>query len=86
MTTSDTSNRLMHAKPLHKKALTIMMTLLGLAGVVGALWWSLMALKPYDITPAQLQARFVHDAPQARSGPVQTDPAQRVIEEIVVRG
>jgi dienelactone hydrolase len=37
-----------------------MFTLLGSAGVLGALWWALFALKPYDITPEQLAARYAH--------------------------
>lgn len=37
-----------------------MFTLFGIAGAVGALWWALFALKPYDITPEQLAARYAH--------------------------
>lgn len=52
-------------------------TLMALAGVVGALWWALFALKPYDITPAQLDARYDHRAgtlpapPTLHLGPLQ---------------
>jgi dienelactone hydrolase len=46
-----------------RKARLIMFTLLGLAGAVGALWWALFALKPYDITPEQLAARYAHATP-----------------------
>jgi dienelactone hydrolase len=37
-----------------------MFTLFGSAGALGALWWALFALKPYDITPEQLAARYMH--------------------------
>lgn len=37
-----------------------MFTLFGFAGALGALWWALFALKPYDITPEQLAARYAH--------------------------
>ena len=37
-----------------------MSTLFGFAGALGALWWALFALKPYDITPEQLAARYAH--------------------------
>jgi dienelactone hydrolase len=47
------------------KARLIMFTLFGLAGALGALWWALFALKPYDITPEQLAARYAHTAPAA---------------------
>ena len=43
-----------------RKARLIMFTLLGSAGALGALWWALFALKPYDITPEQLAARYTH--------------------------
>ncbi len=46
----------------------IMFTLFGLAGAVAALWWALFALKPYDISPAQLSALYQHRAP-AYAGP-----------------
>ncbi|MBB5204806.1 dienelactone hydrolase [Inhella inkyongensis] len=36
---------------------------LGLAGLLGVLWWSLFGLKPYDISPAELQARYALPAP-----------------------
>lgn len=47
----------------HRKAGPIVMSLLGLVGAVGALWWALFALKPYQITPAQVDARYEHRAP-----------------------
>jgi dienelactone hydrolase len=37
-----------------------MFTLFGIAGALGALWWALFALKPYDITPEQLATRYAH--------------------------
>jgi dienelactone hydrolase len=48
----------LHSWP--RKARLIMFTLLGTAGALGALWWALFALKPYDITPEQLAARYTH--------------------------
>lgn len=55
-----------------------MVTFLGLAGAVGALWWSLFSLKPYHITPEQLTARYAHATPASRSSPVQHGAVQRV--------
>lgn len=46
-----------------------MFTLFGFAGAVGALWWALFALKPYDITPEQLAARYAHTATTATASP-----------------
>jgi len=48
----------LHSWP--RTARKIMFTLFGVAGAVGALWWALFALKPYDITPEQLAARYTH--------------------------
>lgn len=53
-----------------------MMTLLGLAGVLGGLWWAVFALKPYDLTPQQLSALYAHadeaaSAPAAELGPAE---------------
>ncbi len=61
-----------------------MFTLVGFAGALGALWWALFALKPYDITPEQLAARYAHKtatttttaAPAAAA--VQLGPPQRI--------
>jgi dienelactone hydrolase len=52
-----------------RKARTILFTLFGMAGAVGALWWALFALKPYDITPEQLAARYAHATAPAASAP-----------------
>jgi dienelactone hydrolase len=59
-----------------RKARTIMFTLFGTAGAVGALWWTLFALKPYDITPEELAARYAHTA--AAPAGVQLDTPQRI--------
>jgi dienelactone hydrolase len=69
----------LHAWP--HKARTIMVTLFGLAGALGALgalWWALFALKPYDITPAQLAARYAHTTTTAAPAAVQLGAAQRI--------
>lgn len=63
-----------------------MFTLLGSAGALGALWWALFALKPYDITPEQLAARYAHTATAASTATtaapapsaVRLGPPQRV--------
>lgn len=52
----------MHTYLKHRKVRAIMATLLGFAGAVGALWWALFGLKPYDITPTQVAARYEHRA------------------------
>ena len=46
-----------------QKARLIVFSLLGLAGTVGALWWLLFGLKPYDITHEQLTERYAHRMP-----------------------
>lgn len=46
-----------------------MLTLFGFAGALGALWWALFALKPYDITPEQLAARYAHTTTTAAPAP-----------------
>jgi hypothetical protein len=57
-----------------------MLTLLGLAGAAGALWWALFALKPYDITPEQLAARYAHTTTTAApvSAALQLGAPQRI--------
>jgi dienelactone hydrolase len=52
-----------------RRARKIMFTLLGIGGALGALWWALFALKPYDITPEQLAARYAHAPAAAASAP-----------------
>jgi dienelactone hydrolase len=48
-------------KFIHPRALQkIMLTLFGLAGAAGAIWWAVFALKPYDISAEQLTARYAH--------------------------
>ncbi|MFG6415336.1 alpha/beta hydrolase [Roseateles sp. DC23W] len=54
-----------------------MTALLGTAAVAGALWWAVFSLKPYDPSPAEVQARYAHApvaALQVRLGDVQTLP------------
>ena len=43
---------------MKKRLLRIMSSLLGIAALLGALWWALFGLKPYDISPDALQARY----------------------------
>jgi dienelactone hydrolase len=59
----------MHLHAWPRKARTIMFTLFGLAGAAGALWWAIFALKPYDITPEQLAARYAHTTTTATAAP-----------------
>ena len=60
-------------KPFKKprKVFRIMMTLFGVAGAIGALWWAIFALKPYDISPAAWTALYAHAAANAPATPVQ---------------
>ena len=56
-----------------RKVRKIMMTLLGVAGAIGALWWAVFALKPYDISPAEWSALYAHanasgSAPEVQLG------------------
>jgi dienelactone hydrolase len=66
----------LHAWP--HTARLIMFTLVGSAAALGALWWALFALKPYDITPEQLAARYAHTTATAAPAAVQVDPLQRI--------
>lgn len=55
-------------------ALKILLALLGLAGVLGALWWAVFALKPYTLSAGQFTALYAHDAapaPALQLGPVE---------------
>ncbi|MGN6827591.1 hypothetical protein [Paucibacter sp. M5-1] len=40
------------------------MGLLGGVALIGALWWGLFGLKPYQISAAELQARYAYSPPQ----------------------
>jgi len=40
------------------------MGLLGGVAVIAALWWSMFALKPYEISAAQLKERYAYSPPQ----------------------
>lgn len=50
-------------QPLKTRLRNLTMSLLGLAGALGALWWAIFALKPYDIGEAELLARYQHAVP-----------------------
>ncbi len=45
-----------HRRPLRVLKIT-MLSLIGLAGTLAALWWALFALKPYALAPGELAAR-----------------------------
>jgi dienelactone hydrolase len=66
----------LHSWP--RKARTIMLTLFGCASALGALWWALFALKPYDITPEQLAARYAHTTTTAAQAPAPAPAAVQV--------
>lgn len=48
---------------ISKGVLKIMASLLGLAALMGALWWSLFGLKPYEIDARELQRRYAYGPP-----------------------
>lgn len=48
-----------------KKAGRLMSAILGAAALAGAIWWALFGLKPYDPSPAELQARHALASPAA---------------------
>ncbi len=52
-----------------------MMTLLGLAGALGALWWALFALEPYTVSPVEWQARYTPPPVAADALAMQVTPA-----------
>jgi dienelactone hydrolase len=58
-----------------RRARLSMFTLLGLAGALGALWWALFALKPYEVSPAEWQARYTPPPLTAGALAVQLTPA-----------
>lgn len=62
------------------KARLIMFTLLGLTGALGALWWALFALKPYDITPEQLAARYAHTTATTAATAATAAPAPAAVQ------
>lgn len=57
-----------------KKAGRFMAGLLGAAALAGALWWAVFGLKPYDPSPAELQARYA--VPPMAALPVQLGDAE----------
>lgn len=60
-----------------KKAGRFMAGLLGAAALAGALWWAVFGLRPYDPSPAELQARHAIAAappPQVQLGEVEALP------------
>lgn len=62
---------------MKKRLVRIMSSLLGIAALLGALWWALFGLKPYDISPEALQARYALPAeasPQVELQPVAGQP------------
>ncbi|MBA4177727.1 MAG: acetylesterase [Leptothrix sp. (in: Bacteria)] len=66
----------MHNFLNRRMTLKILLTVFGLAGAIGALWWAIFALKAYEISPEQLQARYAHTrasapAPQVQLGAVE---------------
>lgn len=68
----------MHKLDKPRMALTIMMTLFGLAGALGALWWAIFALKPYELSAPQLAARYAHTQVAAAAPQVQLGPVERI--------
>jgi len=66
----------MHLPSWPRKARTILFSVFGFAGALGALWWALFALKPYDITREELAARYAHTTAHTTESP--TPPAVRL--------
>jgi dienelactone hydrolase len=64
---------------MKKNVLKILGGLLGLAALAGALWWMFFALKPYDLTPAEFEARYAHRLPGARPVGLRIDRAEPVL-------
>lgn len=62
-----------------RKARLTLFAVLGFAVTLGALWWLIFGLKPYDITPEQLAARYAHHT-QTTAAPVdvQLSAPQRI--------
>ncbi len=61
-----------------RMAVRILIAMAVAVAALGGLWWALFALKPYAIDPSALHARYAHDAPGTRAGPVELDPPQAV--------
>lgn len=54
------------------------MTLFGVAGAIGALWWAVFGLKPYDISPSELTTLYAHAGTAAPAPQVQLGAAEPV--------
>lgn len=63
----------------YRKVLAIGSALLGIVVLVGALWWALFALKPYELTPAQMNARYAHAPPGGRAHDVVLGAPERIV-------
>jgi dienelactone hydrolase len=64
---------------IHPRALQkIMLTLFGLAGAAGAIWWAVFALKPYNISVEQLTARYAHVSSVTKEPQVELGAAEPV--------
>jgi dienelactone hydrolase len=66
----------MQPQTRYRRLIMVTATLLAITAALGALWWMIFALEPYDITPAQLAARYEHrtpgtGSPQVRLGNVE---------------
>lgn len=64
---------------LKRKAVVIVSTLFGIGAALGTLWWALFALKPYDITPAAMNAAYEHRSADRRDAVVLLGPPERVV-------
>lgn len=61
-----------------KNAACILIGVTAVVAVLGALWWALFALKPYKLSPQQLQARYDHTTPASQAGPLQVGTVEKV--------
>lgn len=68
----------MHKLFPSRSVLTILITFLGVASAMGALWWAAFALKPYEVSAQQLAARYAHAGAQAHGPSVELGPVELV--------
>src|SRR5512139_993226 len=63
----------------NRKAVAVAKVLFGIGVALGALWWAFFALKPYEITPAEVSALYSYGGPDRREPVVQLGVPERIV-------
>jgi dienelactone hydrolase len=64
---------------MNRKALLIVKVLFGTGAALGALWWALFALKPYEVSPTEMSALYEHRASDRREVVVHRGTVERIV-------